>query len=130
MVEQAHNRQNDRSWSTEATGPLSVIKHCQNLHAVMIWGGICASGKPPLVIVNEGVKISKEYYQSKILEAVVLPWAQQHSSNQQWTFQQYSAAAHKAKTTQGWCTAHFLDFISSAEWPPYSPDLNRMDYNL
>jgi hypothetical protein len=36
----------------------------------MVWGGICASGKTPLVIVNEGVKINKEYYQSKILEAV------------------------------------------------------------
>jgi hypothetical protein len=77
-VEQAHNRQNDRSWPVEAPGPSSVIEHRQNQQAVIVWDGIYASGKTPLVIVNEGVKINKDYYQSKILEAVVLPWAQQH----------------------------------------------------
>jgi hypothetical protein len=107
MVEQAHNRQNDRSWSTEGPEPSSVIEHCQNLQADMVWGGICASGKTPLVMVNEGVKINEEYYQSKILETVVFPWAQQHFGNQQWTFQQDSTPVHKAKTTQEWCRAHF-----------------------
>jgi hypothetical protein len=125
-----HNCQNDRSWSAEAPGPSSIIKHHQNPQAVMVWGGICASGKKPLVIVNEGVKINKEYYQSKILEAVVLPWAQQHFGNQQWTFQQDSALVRKVKTTQKWCRAHFPDFISSTEWPLYSPDLNPMDYSI
>jgi hypothetical protein len=37
---------------------------------------------------------------------------------------------HKAKTTQEWCRAHFPDFISPAEWPPYSPDLKSMDYSI
>jgi hypothetical protein len=77
-----HNRQNDRSWPSEAPGPSSIIEHRQNLQGVMVWGGICTSGKTPLVIINEGVKINKEYYQSQILEAVVLPWAEQHSDNQ------------------------------------------------
>jgi hypothetical protein len=80
-VEQAHNCQNDRSWSAEAPGLSSVIEHCQNPQAIMVWGGICASGKTPLVIVNKGEKINKEYYQSKILEAVLLPWTQQHFAN-------------------------------------------------
>ncbi|KAL7743869.1 hypothetical protein ACLKA6_000273 [Drosophila palustris] len=39
-----------------------------------------------------------------------------------------SAPAHKSKMTKDWCKTHFPDFISSAEWPPYSPDLNPMDY--
>jgi inhibitor of nuclear factor kappa-B kinase subunit alpha len=130
MVEQAHNPQNDRSWSTEAPGPSSGIEHCQNPQAVMVWGGICTSSKTPLVIINKGLKINEEYYQSKILEAVVLSWAQQHFGNQQWTFQQDSAPAHKAKTTQEWCRAHFPDFISSAEWPPYSPHLSHVDYSI
>jgi hypothetical protein len=115
MVEQAHNRQNDRSWSAEAPGLSSVIEHRQNPQVVMVWGGICTSGKTPPVIVNEGVKINKKYCQSKILEAVVLPWAQQQFGNQQWTFQQNSAPDRKAKTTQEWCRAHFPDFISSEE---------------
>jgi len=64
------------------------------------------------------------------LEGVVLPWAQEHFGDQKWTFQQDSAPAHKAKTTQEWCKSHFPGFITSAEWPPYSPDLNPMDYSI
>jgi hypothetical protein len=129
-VEQAYNRQNDRSWSAEAPGPSSVIEHRQNPQTIIVWGRICTSSKTPLVIVNEGVKINKEYYQSKILEAVALPWAQQHFGNQQWIIQQDSALVHKVKTTQELCRAHFPDFISSVKWPPYSPDLNPMDYSI
>ncbi|XP_054720805.1 origin recognition complex subunit 1-like [Uloborus diversus] len=32
--------------------------------------------------------------------------------------------------TQDWCRTHFPDLISSAEWPPYSPDLSSMDYSV
>src|SRR5262249_35098203 len=45
-------------------------------------------------------------------------------------FQQDSAPAHKAKMTQEWCKTNFPDFITSEEWPPYSPDLNPMDYSV
>ena len=49
-VEQAYNRQNDRSWSKEASGSLSVVEHRQNPRSVMVWGGICASGKPLICV--------------------------------------------------------------------------------
>lgn len=129
-VEQAHNHQNDRIWSAEAPGTSAIIEHRQNPASVMVWGGICASGKTPLVFVEQGVKINQEVYRRDILESVVLPWAQQHFGNANWTFQQDSAPAHRAKTTQNWCKAHFPDFITSTEWPPYSPDLNPMDYSV
>ncbi|CAD5212155.1 unnamed protein product [Bursaphelenchus okinawaensis] len=86
--------------------------------------------KISLIFVDEGVKINKEVYQRDILEAVVLPWSREHFKNTKWTFQQDSAPAHKAKPTQEWCRAHFPDYITSAEWPPYSPDLNPMDYSI
>ena len=46
-VEQAHNHQNDKSWSAEAPGTSAIVEHLQNPQSVMIWGGICASGKTP-----------------------------------------------------------------------------------
>ncbi|KAM8701702.1 hypothetical protein ACLKA7_004873 [Drosophila subpalustris] len=111
-VEQSHNHQNDRIWSQEAPGTSAIVEHRQNSKSVMVWGGICASGKTPLVFVDQGVKINQEVYRRDILDA------------------EDSAPAHKAKMTQYWYTTHFPDFISSVKWPPYSPDLNPMDYSV
>jgi inhibitor of nuclear factor kappa-B kinase subunit alpha len=129
-VEQYHNRQNDRCWSNEAPGASAIVTHRQNPQSVMVWAGICASGKTPLVFVDQGVKINQEVYCRDILERTVLPWAQKHFGNQRWTFQQDSAPAHKAKKTQQWCRQNFPDFITSEQWPPYSPDLNPLDYAI
>ena len=62
-------------------------------------GGICASGKTPLVLLDQRVKINKEVYRRHILGAVVLPWAHEHFADEKWTFQQDSAQAHRAKMT-------------------------------
>jgi inhibitor of nuclear factor kappa-B kinase subunit alpha len=51
-------------------------------------------------------------------------------SGQKWVFQQDSAPAHKAKTTQGWLRRNVLAFISAKDWPSGSPDLNSLDYKL
>ena len=53
------------------------------------------------------------------MDAVVVSWARRHFGRQQWTHQQDSAQAHRAKATQKWYKAHFsADFITSAEWRP------------
>lgn len=31
---------------------------------------------------------------------------------------------------QDWCQTNFPGFITSQKWPPYSPDLNPMDYSV
>uniref|UniRef100_A0A8R1EQS3 DDE_3 domain-containing protein n=1 Tax=Caenorhabditis japonica TaxID=281687 RepID=A0A8R1EQS3_CAEJA len=94
----------------------------------MVFGGICADGKTQMVFVNEGVKISPEYYIEQILESEVLPWSHFHFGNRDWIFQQDGAPAHRAKSTQQWCEANFSGSINAAEWPSSSPDLNPMDF--
>lgn len=129
-VEQVFNHQNDRIWSAEAPASTRMVQRRQKPKALMVWGGICASGKTPLIFIEEGVKINSSVYRRDILEAVVLPWSQRHFGDRKWIFQQDSAPAHKARESQEWCKAHFPDFITSREWPPYSPDLNPMDYSV
>ncbi|CAD5223079.1 unnamed protein product [Bursaphelenchus okinawaensis] len=53
----------------------SIVAGRQRPRGIMVWAGICASGKISLIFVDEGVKINKEVYQRDILEAMVLPCA-------------------------------------------------------
>lgn len=129
-IEQAYNSQNDRIWSLEApTQEERIVSRKQKPKSVMIWAGVTHNGKTPLVFVDDNMKINKESYRA-ILETKLLPWAQEHFGEDQWTFQQDSAPAHKSKDTQNWIRSNFPDFISKEEWPPYSPDLNPMDYSI
>jgi len=52
------------------------------------------------------------------------------NSGQEWFFQQDSASAHKAKTTQEWLRRNVSAFISTEVWPSGSLDLNPLDYKL
>uniref|UniRef100_A0A183CKH9 DDE_3 domain-containing protein n=1 Tax=Globodera pallida TaxID=36090 RepID=A0A183CKH9_GLOPA len=52
-----------------------------------------------------------------------------HFRQREWIFQQDSAPVHRARVVQAWCRDHFPGFIPAEEWPPYSPDLNPMDYS-
>lgn len=126
-IEQALNSQNDRIWSSSQ--PQSgVVQRAQHPQSIMVWGAICASGKCPLVFIEDGVHLNAKTYTRDILEAVLLPWATQHFGDRSWTFQQDSAPAHKAKLTQDFCEANFPRFIRHDEWPPSSPDLNPLDF--
>ncbi|VDO87684.1 unnamed protein product [Heligmosomoides polygyrus] len=51
-VEQTYNRQNDRVWSTKGPDTFSIVEHCQNPQSIMVWGGICASGKEHAGVVQ------------------------------------------------------------------------------
>uniref|UniRef100_A0A914KM83 Transposase n=1 Tax=Meloidogyne incognita TaxID=6306 RepID=A0A914KM83_MELIC len=101
-IEAVHNHQNDRIWTTESPLSDKLITHSQHPQSVMVWAGICASGKTPLIFVDPGVKINKDYYLREILQRVVKPWAESHFGRRVWIFQQDSAPAHKAPAHSVW----------------------------
>ena len=55
-IEQAHNHQNARNWCAEAPGSSAVVEDPKNPKFVMD-----ATGKIPLVFVDEGVKFTKMF---------------------------------------------------------------------
>ena len=75
------------SWFAETPGTSAIVQYRQNSKSVMVWAGICAAGKTPLVFVDERVKMDQNVYRRDILDAVVVPWALRHFGRQQWTLQ-------------------------------------------
>lgn len=130
-TEAKFNAQNDRIYALcieDVSEKVRTVSTFQNKNSVMVWTGICQNGKLPLKFVDKGVKIDQEYYKNEILETTLLHNIGSLYPDGQWTFQQDSAPAHKAKKVQEWLRANCPNFISSEEWPACSPDLNPLDY--
>ncbi|CAF0950007.1 unnamed protein product [Didymodactylos carnosus] len=107
-----------------------TVQRFQKSRSTMIWGAISYNGKIPLKFVEKGAKINAEYYQDEILESTLKPNISTLYPDGQWIFQQDSAPAHEAKSTQQWLAENCPDFISSKEWPSSSPDLNPLDFSI
>lgn len=132
-VQQYVNKQNDRVWLQNKSNDnlqnrLAVRK--QAPASVMVWAAVTANGRSPLVFIDQGVKVNQEVYQQKVLNDALIPWARKQFGANRWTFQQDSAPSHKARLTQQFLHDHVPQFISSQQWPPYSPDLNPMDFSI
>ena len=96
----------------------------------MVWAGISASGRTPLVFAPNGVKINASTYRELILEPVVKTLGQTVFNGSAFIFQQDGAPAHTANPTQNWLRSNIPGINSKDQWPPYSPDLNPMDYSI
>ena len=76
-VEQSHNHQNDRVWTTnisEVPDAAKLAQKNQDSTSVMVWGGIYSGGKTPLIFLEKGIQINQDVYIKNVLENVVLPW--------------------------------------------------------
>jgi hypothetical protein len=96
----------------------------------MVWLGVSWTGKAKLFFVPQGVKVRAKDYMEEILKPIVKDLGDTLFDGGNWAFQQDSAPAHGAKVVQGWLRANVPDFISTAEWPSASPDLNPLDYDI
>ena len=131
VVQQFVNKQNDRVYLPKRSAEnvhLRLATRTQAPAMVMVWAAITADGRSPLVLIDRGIRINAEYYRENILEGVLKPWARKHFGRRPWTFEQDSAPLHSARATQEWLQNEVPRFISSAQWPPKSPDTNPLDY--
>lgn len=79
---------------------------------------------------EQGVKTEAKNYQEDVLEKVVKPLNNTLFNKKHWVFQQDSAPAHKAKSTQLWLKKNVPEFIKESDWPSGSLDLNPLDYSF
>lgn len=132
-VEEKYNRQNDRVYahsSQEAAEKIGRVERGHHPASVMVWWGVAYDGVSQLHFCEQGVKTRAANYQADILERVVKPLNNTLFAGKHWVFQQDSAPAHKAKSTQRWLGMNLPEFIAAEDWPSGSPDLNPLDYRL
>ena len=132
-VEETFNAQNDRVYaksSREAGEKAPRVQRGHHPASVMVWWGVSYEGTTELHFCEKGVKTSAKVYQETVLERLVKNLNNTLFHGQNWSFQQDSAPAHKARTTQQWLETNVPDFISTSDWPSASPDLNPLDYKL
>ncbi|CAD6191784.1 unnamed protein product [Caenorhabditis auriculariae] len=116
-VEPNKNGQNHRIIATDyqsACEKEKILNKTSPPASVMVFAGITADDKTPLIFVDPGVKGVALSQFSLRKPTMDLPARRR--------------PAHRAKGTQEWYRANFPEFISAADWPASSPDLNPMDY--
>ena len=130
-VEQSFNRENDRILTRSVstmTKDIRNVRQTQNPAFVMVWAGMFAKGKTPLVFVSQGCKINAQTYEEHILEPVLKNRRRDMFQGGQFLFHQDGAPAHTSRRAQEWLRNNVPDFLAKEEWPPSSPDLNPMDF--
>ena len=96
-IEEALNSQNDRiiSYKASTIDPaLKYLPRVQKPLSVMVWAGISAVGRTPLIFVPSGVKINSITYCNLILEPVVKNLSENMFNGESFIFQQDGAPAH------------------------------------
>ena len=86
----------------------------------MIWAGLNENGVTPLAFCSG--KMNSESYQG-ILASHLLPNAS-NLTHGNFILMQDNAPPHRSRSTTDWLT---MNQVEKFDWPPYSPDLNRIE---
>ncbi|CAK1587638.1 unnamed protein product [Parnassius mnemosyne] len=131
--EESYNKQNDKVYAHSSEEASNRIPRVQRGHfpsSLMVWLGVSYWGLTEVYFCEKGVKTNAVVYQNTVLTNLVEPVSHTMFNNRHWVFQQDSAPAHRAKSTQDWLAAREIDFIRHEDWPSSSPDLNPLDYKI
>jgi AraC-like DNA-binding protein len=130
----AVNRRNSRYLTTLPVTEVDPNIRCsyytkaplkQMVLGVMASDGNCC----PPIFIAAGEKVNAAIYQ-ELLRQHVVPWLQRTYPGGNYVFQQDSAPAHAARTTQEFLKENMSSHWSPDLWPPYSPDLNPLDFSI
>lgn len=58
-IEQKLNAKSERIWVTDSSKATRIVERTQKPLSVMVWTGITATAKTPLIFIQEGVKIDQ-----------------------------------------------------------------------
>lgn len=125
--DQKINSRNDR-WLCKTIEDVPVVMRTKYPATVMVLGVVSSEGhvmQP--YFFEKGARLNAERY-VEVLKDVVKPWMDRVADGKPYVFQQDSAPAHKAKTTQAWLNLNVPHHWSPDLWPPSSPDCNPLDY--
>ena len=87
----------------------------------MVWGGITAHSRTPLVIVAGNLTGIR--YRDEIVQPYVIPFIQAQANNV--TFQQDNARPHVVRVVRAYLTQQNIDLLP---WPAVSPDLSPIEH--
>ena len=92
----------------------------------MVSVAVSLLGTTELMFIEPGVKINGAYYRDVLLGRHLLPAIRSVAGD----FFTYNAPAHRAGDTVEFLSRNTPDFISPLLWPPNSPDLYHVDYEV
>jgi len=92
----------------------------------MVSVAVSLLGTTELVLIEPDVKINGAYYRDILLGQHLLPAIRSVAGD----IFTYNAPAHRAGDTVEFLSRNTPDFISPLPWPPNSPDLNPVDYEV
>jgi len=94
--------------------------------SVMVSVAVSILETTELMFIEPGVKINGAYYRDVLLGQHLLPAIRSVAGD----FFTYSVPAHRAGDTVEFLSRNTPDFISLLPWPPNSPDLNPVNYEV
>lgn len=104
-----------------------LIERSHFSEGIMVSVAVSKLGKSNIIFVDAGVKLTSEAYQQQILH-YLLPEIEEIYDN--YIFQQDGAPAHTSQSTRIFLSEYCPDYIEPEMWPPFSPDLNPVDYSV